>query len=372
MQQATTKPRVIFLGPVPPPYMGPTLATVEILRSRVAEEFELIHLDTSDHREIDTLGLLDLTNVALALKFYLQLVWMIVRHRPRMVYIPISQTTIGYLKDSGFILIAKFFGRRVLCHLRGGNFSNWLSGASGATRLYVRMVHGLVDGQIVLGETLRGLFAGVVPPERLHVVPNGKDVDYHHRPAGDGKVRLLFLANMVRSKGVMDVLQAVPLVSAECPQAEFCFAGSWEDPVLRREIEEFLAANRHLPIRWLGQVSGQAKRDALEQADIFVFPTYYPPEGHPWVIVEAMAASLPVIATDQGAIRESVVDGDNGFIIAKQSPAAVAARAIALVKDAELRTRMGARSRQLYSANFTELAMARQLARAFHAVTDPA
>lgn len=366
------KPRVIFLGPVPPPYMGPTLATEVILRSSLGEEFELIHLDTSDHRAIDTLGLFDFTNISLALKFYLLLAWMILRHRPRMVYIPISQTTIGYLKDSGFILIAKFFGRRVLCHLRGGNFSNWLAGASGATRLYVRTVQGLVDGQIVLGESLRGLFAGVVAPGRLHVVPNGKDVDYQHRPIGDGKVRLLFLANMVRSKGVMDVLQAVPLVTRECPDAEFWFAGSWEDPVLRREIEDYLAANPHLPIRWLGQVSGQAKRDALEQADIFVFPTYYPPEGHPWVIVEAMAAGLPVIATDQGAIRESVVDGDNGFIVAKQAPGAVATRAIALVKDGGLRTRMGTRSRQLYAANFTERAMVRQLARAFHAVTDPA
>lgn len=362
------KPRVLFLGPLPPPYMGPTLATEVILRSRLAGEFDLVHLDTSDHREIDTLGLLDFTNIRLAITHYLQLFWMILRHRPCMVYIPISQTTIGYLKDSGFILIAKLLGRRVLCHLRGGNFRNWLAGASGATRLYVKTVHGLVDGQIVLGESLRGLFEGVVKPQHIHVVPNGKDVDYRHRPATDGKVRLLFLANMVRSKGVMDVLHAVPLVTHECPEAEFWLAGSWEDPLLRREIEDYLAANRHLPIRWLGQVSGQAKRDALEQADIFVFPTYYPPEGHPWVIVEAMAAGLPVIATDQGAIRESVVDGDNGYIVGKQSPAEVAARVIALVRDPDLRAGMGARSRQLYEERFTEAAMVRQLARAFHAV----
>lgn len=351
--------------------MGPTLATEVILRSRMSREFELIHLDTSDHREIDTLGLLDFTNIRLAITHYLMLFWMILRYRPRMVYIPISQTTIGYLKDSGFIIIAKILGRRVLCHLRGGNFSNWLAGASSLTRLYVKLVHGLVDGQIVLGQTLRGLFAGIVRPERLHVVPNGKDVDYRHKPGTDGKVRLLFLANMVRSKGVMDVLHAVPTVIRECPEAEFWLAGSWEDLVLRREIEDYLAANQHLPIRWLGQVSGQAKQDALEQADIFVFPTYYPPEGHPWVIVEAMAAGLPVIATDQGAIRESVVDGDNGYIVAKQAPSEVAARAVALVKDPALRARMGARSQQLYAERFTEAAMVGQLAKAFHAVTDP-
>ena len=362
------KPRVVFLGPVPPPYMGPTLATEVSLGSRLREEFDLIHLDTSDPREIETLGAIDFWNIYLALKFYLLLFWMILRHRPQLVYVPISQTTIGYLKDSGFILIAKVLGRRVLCHLRGGNFSNWLQSASGATRLYVRLVHGLVDGQIVLGQSLKGLFAGILPPERLFVVPNGKDVAYGAKPASAGKVRLLFLANMVRTKGPMDVLQAVPAVVERCPEAEFLFAGAWEDPVLKDEIETFLRDRPHLPIRWLGPLKGQEKQSALMSADIFLFPTYYPPEGHPWVIVEAMAAGLPVISTDQGAILESVQDGRNGFIVAKQNPAELADRAIELIRDADRRQSMGREGRRLYEERFTEERMVANLGAAFRAV----
>lgn len=362
------KPRVLFLGAVPPPYMGPTLATEVILNSRLRERFDLIHLDTSDHREIDTLGAIDFLNIYLALKGYCLLAWKILRHRPALVYIPISQTTIGYLRDSGFILLAKLLGRRVVCHLRGGNFRNWLAGASGATRAYVRLVHGLVDGQIVLGETLRPLFAGILPPERLHVVPNGKDIAYALRPAPDGTVRVLYLANIVRTKGVLDALHAVRAVAAACPQAQFLFAGAWEDPVLRREIEAFLAANPDLPITWLGAVRGQEKSDLLNRADIFVFPTYYPPEGHPWVIVEAMAAGLPIVSTDQGAIVESVIHGENGFIVAKQDPGAVAQRVIELIRDPALRARMGASSRRLYLAEFTEARMVARLGDALAAV----
>ena len=362
------KPRVLFLGAVPPPYMGPTLATEVILNSSLRERFELIHLDTSDHREIDTLGAIDLLNIYLALKFYCVLVWRILRYRPALVYIPISQTTIGYLKDSGFIILSKLLGRRVVCHLRGGNFRNWLAGASGATRAYVRLVHGLVNGQIVLGETLRPLFAGILPPQRLYVVPNGKDIAYPPKPAGDGTVRVLFLANIVRSKGVLDTLHAVRAVTATCPNTQFLFAGAWEDQALRHEIEAFLAANRDLPIRWLGAVRGQEKSDLLNRADIFVFPTYYPPEGHPWVVVEAMAAGLPIVSTDQGAIVESVIHGQNGFIVAKQDPGAVAARVAELVQDAPLRQRMGAESRRLYLAEFTEARMVSRLGDALAAV----
>jgi glycosyltransferase involved in cell wall biosynthesis len=352
--------------------MGPTLATEVILGSRLRDEFELIHLDTSDHRGIETLGAIDFWNIYLPLKCYVLLLWLILRHRPQVVYVPISQATIGYLKDSGFILIAKLLGRRVLCHLRGGNFHNWLRSASGATRLYVRLVHGLVDGQIVLGQNLRGLFAGVLPPEKIHVVPNGKDVAYGPKPSGTdsgtGKVRLLFLGNIIRTKGAIDVLHAVPAVVARCPNAEFLFAGAWYEPDLKREIESFLRDYPHLPIRWLGPLKGPEKQAALTSSDIFVFPTYYPAEGHPWVIVEAMAAGLPVISTDQGAIRDSVQDGINGFIVGKQDPAELADRAIELIQNAERRRAMGRESRRLYEELFTEERMVANLAAAFRAV----
>jgi glycosyltransferase involved in cell wall biosynthesis len=361
------KPRVIFLGPVPPPYMGPTLATTVILGSRLKDEFELLHLDTSDPRDIDTLGAFDFWNIYLALKFYVQLTWRILRHWPELVYVPISQTTIGYLKDSIFILIAKLLGRRVLCHLRGGNWANWMSTVAPLTRRYVHAVHGLVDGQIVLGNCLRPLFADILPAGRIHVVPNGKDISYPAKPPRSARVQFLFLANMVRSKGVIDTLHAIALVHAACPDTEFVFGGGWEDPEVRADVEAFLRNNPQLPIRWLGTVAGAEKNAVINAADVFLFPTYYPPEGHPWVVIEAMAAGLPVISTDQGAIVESVQDGDNGYIVDKRNPAAIAARAMELARNRELRQRMGERSRALYLERFTENRMVEQLAAAFRA-----
>lgn len=362
------KPRVLFLGPVPPPHMGPSLATVVILNSSLREDFELIHLDTSDPRELDTLGAVDFQNIWLALKFYVQAVVAILRHWPDLVYVPVAQTTLGYLKDSGFILIAKLFGRRVICHLRGGNFGNWIASASGLTRTYVRVVHGMVDGQIVLGQCLKKLFSGIVHEDRIHVVPNGKDIRYGERPPPHEGVRLLFLANMVRTKGVLDVLAATPAIHAACPDAEFVFCGAWEDPAVRAEAEAFLRDHPELPIRWVGLVKGEEKNSVILSSDVFVFPTYYPPEGHPWVIVEAMAAGLPVISTDQGAIVESVVDGVNGFIVAKRDPAAIAEKAIRLVRDRALREAMGAASLRLYQERFTEARMVAAMKDAFNAV----
>jgi glycosyltransferase involved in cell wall biosynthesis len=362
------RPRILVLGPVPPPYMGPTIATTVILQSRLKEEFELIHLDTSDHREISTLGAIDFWNIYLPIKFYLLLIWMIIRTWPEVVYVPISQTTIGYLKDSAFLLIAKLFRRKVLCHLRGGNFRNWLESAGKLTNWYTRTVHSHMDGQIVLGERLKPLFRGILPEERLFVVPNGKNIQPPGAREKGRIVRLLYLANMVRTKGVLDVLYAVPLVVQECPDVEFVFCGAWEDTEVQREVENFLDAHRDLPIRWLGPVHGAAKNDVIAAADIFLFPTYYPPEGHPWVIVEAMGAGLPIIATDQGAIVESVINSENGFIIDKRNPQMLAEKAVLLIRNESLRKAMGRRSRELYESRFTEARMVANMAIAFRAV----
>ena len=94
------KPKVIFLGPVPPPYMGPTLATSVILDSKLRKKMDLIHLDTSDHRALEKLGVIDLRNIYLALKFSFILMFLIVARKPDLVYIPVSYATLAYIKDS--------------------------------------------------------------------------------------------------------------------------------------------------------------------------------------------------------------------------------------------------------------------------------
>ena len=119
------KPRILVLGKLPPPYIGPSVATRLILNSKLKEEFDLIHLDSSDHRDINTLGALDFQNFYLAFKHYFLLIWAITSYQPDLVYMPIGQTTLGYARDAGFILISKLLRRKVLSHLRGANFRNW-------------------------------------------------------------------------------------------------------------------------------------------------------------------------------------------------------------------------------------------------------
>jgi len=363
--------RILIVGALPPPYMGPTIATELILNSKLRRGFDLIHLDTSDHRALNTLGRADFLNFFLAFKHYFHLMRLILKHWPALIYIPICQTTLAYFRDMPFILIAKLFNRRILCHLRGSDFRKWYLSSGALTRCFVRRIHSLVHGQIVLGESLKSLFDGIIPREKVYVVPNGADVYSHEsneKPSlRNQKVNILFLSNLRREKGFFDVLAAMPEVYAFSHDVKFLFAGEWKNKETKAEYDSFIKMNSNLPVEILGSVYGRSKIDIFFSADIFVFPPREA-EGHPWVIVEAMAAGLPIITTDQGAITESVKDGVNGFIIEKRNPHQIVEKIMFLIDHPDIRKKMGEESRRLYLENFTEEKMVERLSYAFRSV----
>jgi glycosyltransferase involved in cell wall biosynthesis len=362
------KAKVLIVGPLPPPFMGPTLATEVILRSSLSDKFRLRHLDTSDHRSTDKLGRIDLVNLLLPIKHYFQLLIAMVTWRPDLVYIPISQTTLGYARDSIFVLVSKLFRTKVLCHLRGGNFRNWYDSASPVTRWFVRRTHSLVDGQIVLGNNLRQLFAGLVDESKVYVVYNGKDVDVQSSQRRPENPIVLFLSNLKRTKGVLRVLDCVPQLATEFPGVEFHFAGDWPEPDVKEEFYAKLSSLPELPVKYLGLLTGQAKSDAFARASIFTLPTNYPAEGQPWAIVEAMAFGLPVISTDHGSINEVVSDKESGCIVDINAPAELEEALRSLLKDPERRLRMGRESRETYERKFTEKTMTGSLGEAIESV----
>ncbi len=347
--------------------MGPSVATAVILESNLKDAFELVHLNTSDHRDLDKIGAIDFRNIYLAFKHYVLLFWMLITRWPDMVYIPVSQTTIGYFRDAGFILTAKMFRRKVLCHLRGGYFKNWLDSSSRLTRFFVKKIHRLVDGQIVLGESLKHLFTDILEEKKIFVVPNGGSFRMASELSDDKKeFRVIYLANFISTKGILDTLKGMLIVQKQCPGIEAVFAGSWHDDVTKNEFYRILENNPGMRVTVKEKVIGEEKTGLLASSDVFVFPTCYPFEGHPWVIVEAMAAGLPIISTDQGAIAEYVIDGENGFIVEKRNPQQIAEKIIEMFEDTAMRRRMGEQNREHYLCNFTEEKMVEKMSRAFN------
>lgn len=361
------KPKILILGKIPPPYFGPAVATRILLNSNLKNNFDLFHLNTNIHKEISTIGIWKMGKIHKNIKLYWLFFKMILRIKPDIILVPISQATIGFIKDSIFILIGRVFNRKIIIQLRGSNIKNWLNESSVVTNQYFSFVIKKTQGVVVLGHKLKHLFSDYFSDDRIFVVPNGADFGYEYLEKRNPFPKILYLSNLQSSKGIEDFLNALIVLNREYKQKfQADIVGAWRDEITKKKCLEIIKTN-DFPIIFHGPVYGQAKRNYFENADIFVFPPREH-EGHPWVIIEAMAAGLPIITTDQGAITETVLDGVNGFIVEKKNPYQIANKIKHFLENPDLKEKMSFASRQLYVKNFTEEKMVEKISYCFNRI----
>ena len=162
----------------------------------------------------------------------------------------------------------------------------------------------------------------------------------------DGGPWLLTVARLAFHKGIDTVIRALPAIRAAFPTARYAVAGIGS----RRSSLERLVAELGLgdAVRLLGFVSDEDLPALYNAADLFVLASRRYDllvEGFGISIVEASASGLPVIGTRSGGIPEAVREGETGFLVEPDDPAAVAAAAIRLLGDEALRRRIGAAGR---------------------------
>lgn len=345
---------VVIVGPTPPPYHGVAVATATVLDAGLGSGFRVHHLDLSDRRGIQHVDQPDVHDVVLFVGQWFRLLVLLVQTRPRLVYLSVSQSTVGFLRDSFLIWPSYLAGAKVVLHLHGGNFQAWYQDRGKAVRAYVRLVLNRVTRAIVLGEALRGAFAGLIDPRRIAVVPNGVAWSKERASARSTpkrrRFRVLYLGTVNRLKGALALLEAIPLVDRIRRDVEFVFAGPWSHPRDREEAESSVARwGIGGAVAFVGPVTGDDKRAWFESADLFVFPGIQQ-EGQPLVVIEAMAAGLPVLYTDRGCLRETVADA--GLEVTAE-PAALAERILWLLDRPEELVRLGNAATNRYERFYT-------------------
>lgn len=352
--------RLVVVGPLPPPYHGASVSTWLLVSSETLQQrFVLEHVDISDRRDgRSNIGRWDLENVTGGVGGALRL---LVRLRgPRgVVYLPIAQNVPGILRDSLYIHVAALRRWKVAVHLRGSDLGDVYRAQPALMRLWMRFTLARVTSMAVMGDSLRPVFDGLMPAERIAVVPNGTpEIALPELPTDPQQV--LFFSNLRRRKGIIESVDAALRVLREHPTARFVFVGDWEDEELEREVRA-RAARAGDQIEFRPAATGDDRLALFASSSMLLFPPVEP-EGHPRVVLEALAAGLPVITTNRGAIAETVVEGESGFVLDHPVPAELADCVLRLLRDPGLRDRMSksARSRyeQCYTLDATDAAFA--------------
>jgi glycosyltransferase involved in cell wall biosynthesis len=234
----------------------------------------------------------------------------------------------------------------------------------------VAYAHGieLVDRVICVSHAARCTYrAAGIRGAIFEVVHNGVQPNRACRSAAQVRAELglrdspliLTVARFTEQKSHETLLTAMPGVLSACPQARLALVGTGR---LQRDLAD-LARQLGLgdSIRFLGRRDDVA--DLLAAAQVFCLPSIF--EGHPLVVLEAMAAGVPVVATRSIGMTETVRNGATGLLVPRKNPAMLAAALVRLVSDPLLSSALGAAGRAEVSARFSCEAMARQTLRVY-------
>jgi len=357
--------KILFILHLPPPVHGSSMVGQYIYESRIinnAFECQFINLGTS--RSIDEIGKNPIQKIgryfSILSQVFKQLIWF----KPQMCYLAIAARGYAFYKDALVALMIKAFRVPLVYHFHNKGVSTWQK------KRFNNLLYQIVfknSYAILLSKCLYPDVQKYFPEKKVFYCPNGiPDIKIKRTKDlvnNDKAVEILFLSNLIESKGVFVLLEACKILKNKNIAFYCTFVGSEGDittQIFNAAIKDFdLTDNVH----YLGRKYGKEKEEAFAKADIFAFPTYYDNECFPLVLLEAMQNRLPVISTYEGGIQDVVWNGKTGYLVPRKNAEELAKKLEILIKNPSLRHEMGIAGREKYQNEFTLIKFEERLKR---------
>jgi glycosyltransferase involved in cell wall biosynthesis len=347
--------KVLFFLHLPPPVHGSSIVGNLIYNSRlINDSFECNYINLLVSRTLNETGKSSPLKISRFIVIWVKFLYKIVIKRPRLTYLALTVSGSAFYKDVILVAVLRLFRIKRIYHLHNKGVSYFRS--KKIYNFFYPFVFKDAD-IILLSNYLYKDIEAYVPLSRVHICPNGiKDEvsSSESKLLNNGKrVNILFLSNLIDSKGVTILLEACSILHQKGIDFECDFIGAEGDvnsSVFNKKVRLFGIEKK---VNYLGHKYGLDKKEYFANADIFSFPTFYPNECFPLVLIEAMSFSLPVVSTFEGGIPDIVDDGITGFLVPQKNAQALAEKLKVLIENSELRQQMGNNGRKKYENELT-------------------
>lgn len=345
--------RITAFMPAPPPFNGATYMVKLLAESEFARLTGLVHIDCGFSRTIGEYTKISPRKLLRFLGHGVHLLQDLLIRRPHYLIITPAFSRNPFIKDACYWLLAGALGSRVILWAHGNGLPRLYQESGPLMRAFIRFSHRRVRFAVTVGERLMDNYHGLVPADRIGYIHNGIPISSGSPCAPVDGIRVLYLSNMIESKGWRVLYEAACTLCPEMPELQVDFHGN-PDGTSVEELQHFFAAGPYPDrIRYHGPVYGEAKEQALAACTLFCFPSSFPFEAFPLVNLEAMQAGKPILTTGQGAIAEAVIAGQGGQLVPGNDPAALASAIRELAADTDRLALMGEFNRRRFQQEFT-------------------
>ncbi len=334
--------RVLFYVESPPPNTGVRILNKTFI-DLLEELVQIRHLRVSSGKEIKPKGegifrkvKHNLSKIRDVPKSLLKLGYTLEKSID-ILYINGSHSLLGIIRNFIAVELGKQNNCRIIVHVHSGKLSK--SPSNVLKKWIKKRIIKRVNKFVFSSSSLSKRAKNYIPRCKRAVVPNTLDEEVRcasreviskiENKGRMGQLRVLYLSNMIESKGYEDVLDAVHFFDdTKSGNITVDFIGAWPSEEARRLFRQEI---RNYGLEGVARVHGRLDdrssiRQAYLDADVFVLPTYYPTEAQPVTIIEAMNAGTPIIATRHASIPEYITDDENGYLVEKKSPSQIMSR----------------------------------------------
>ena len=254
------------------------------------------------------------------------------------IYINTAQSKVGFIRNSIFIYLGKLFNRKIVGHQFGANYESFYNSQPSWFKKIIKKTLDKTDVFIVEGDYTKNQMSFVKNyKEHIVSIPNGlpEKIDYSNILPKEIKeneeIQLLYLSNLIESKGYWDVLEAVNILNSQYNiKLKAIFAGKFlgdVDDTITENAEEakklfFLKINEYglqNIVEYHEGLYSLEKAKAFKKSHFFILPSFYCNEGQPVSVLEAIAYGCVPIVTEYRLIP-LMVNEKNGFFVPKKSP----------------------------------------------------
>ena len=309
----------------------------------INESFDCHYINLTTAKNLEDIGHFRLGKIVEFVKLLHRIRKTIKQLKPDLVYVTPNAKGGAFYKDFIVVEMIKSMGCKVIVHYHNKGVATrqdrWLD-----DKLYRKFFHGIKV--ILLAEALYPDVQKYVRREDVYICPNGiPDTTGGKEPTAErhNKIpHLLFLSNLLESKGVIVLLDALKILKERGYSFVCDFVGGETAEIdAARFNEEVEKRGLNQLIIYNGKKFGDDKEAYYEKADVFVFPTYYPNECFPLVLLEAMQQGLPCISTKEGGITSIIDDGKTGLLVNRQDADDLADKIAWMIEHPKERIDMG-------------------------------
>jgi glycosyltransferase involved in cell wall biosynthesis len=357
MNQKPLRPAILVVGQTPPPLHGQAIMIQSFLDGSY-QDFRLEHVRMNFSRSIDEVGSFGWRKV-----WVLWLTWLgILRARflrgARVLYYPPSGPNRNpVLRDVALLASTRWLFRRTVFHFHAAGLYEVYPRLAWWVRPLFRLAYRRPDLAIFTAASTSS-DARLLEAKSVAIVPCGIADEGGAFLTGDWEDRsvpiILFTGVLCEAKGLLVLLEACRLLRFAGQQFQLVCVGAFESSAFQEEVERVLdESGLGDLVRFPGVLTGQAKAEAFASCSIFCFPSHYPSESSPIVLLEAMSFAKPIVATVWRGIPETVGDDGGSLLVRPRNPEEVANRLQLLLNSPEQRRAMGLANRARYLRHFS-------------------